>query len=51
MNARAQSSKSKKEKNFANIAYNYPTMEKEIFAIIREIEKFSIFLAPKPFLI
>jgi len=26
-------------------------MEKEIFVVIRGIEKFSIFLVPKPFLI
>jgi len=30
---------------------NYPTMEKEILAVIRGIEKFLIFLAPKTFLI
>ena len=30
---------------------NHPTMEKEILAVIRGIEKFLIFLAPKPFLI
>jgi len=30
---------------------NYRTMEKEILAFIRRIEKFLIFLAPKPFLI
>jgi len=31
--------------------YNYLMMEKEILAVIRGIEKFLIFLAPKPFLI
>jgi len=36
---------------FNNAKCNYPTMEKEIFAVIRGIEKFLIFLAPKPFLI
>ena len=31
--------------------YNYPMMKKEIFAVIRGIEKFLISLAPKSFLI
>jgi len=31
--------------------YNYLTMEKEILAVIRGIENFLIFFAPKPFLI
>ena len=37
--------------NFNKVECNYPTMEKEILAVIRRIEKFLIFLAPKPFLI
>ena len=54
----AQYSKLKKEKNFANVRVevfkakcNYPTMKKEILAVIRGIEKFLIFLVAKPFLI
>jgi len=31
--------------------YNYPTMKKEILAVISGIEMFLIFLASKPFLI
>ena len=48
---------SKKEKNSVNIAVealikcNYPMIEKEILAVIRGIEKFLIFLVPRPFLI
>ena len=37
--------------SFNKAECNYPTMEKEILAVIRGIEKFLIFLAPKPFLI
>jgi len=37
--------------SFNKAECNYPTMEKDILAIIRGIEKFLIFLAPKPFLI
>ena len=37
--------------SFNEAECNYPTMEKEILAVIREIENFLIFLAPKPFLI
>jgi len=37
--------------NFNKIKCNYPTMEKEILAVIRGIEEFLIFLATKPFLI
>ena len=37
--------------SFNKAKYNYPTMEKEILAIIKGIEIFFIFLAPKPFLI
>jgi len=58
MSTEVSSLKSKREKNSANIAgsfnkaeYNYPTMEKEILAVIRGIEKFLIFLAPKSFFI
>ena len=58
MSTRVQYSKSKKKKNsaaitvdFNKIECNYPTMEQEILAVIRGIEKFLIFLAPKPFLI
>ena len=45
-----------KEKKYCSGSFNkaecnYPTMEKEIIAVIRGIEKFLIFLAPKPFLI
>jgi len=59
MSTKVSSSKSKKgEKpykdcsgSFNKTECNYPTMEKEILAVIRGIEKFLIFLAPKPFLI
>ena len=58
MSTRVQSSKSKKEKSFADLSKsfnkvecNYPIIEKEILAFIRGIEKFLIFLAPKSFLI
>ena len=52
MSTEVSSLKSKREKNSANIAgsfnkaeYNYPTMEKEILAVIRGIEKFlNLFL-------
>jgi len=37
--------------SFKKAECNYPTIEKEILAVIRGIEKFLIFLAPKPFLI
>ena len=37
--------------SFNKAECNYPTMEMEILAIIRGIEKFLIFLTPKPFLI
>jgi len=37
--------------SFNKAECNYPTMEKEIFAVIRGIEKFLIFLALKPLLI
>jgi len=37
--------------SFNKAECNYPTMEKEILAVIRGIGKFLIFLAPKPFLI
>ena len=37
--------------SFNKAKYNYSMMKKEILAIIRGIEKFLIFLAPKPFLI
>jgi len=37
--------------SFNKAECNYPTMEKEILAVIRGIEKFLILLAPKPFLI
>ena len=37
--------------SFNRVECNYPTMEKEIFIVIRGIEKFLTFLAPKPFLI
>ena len=37
--------------SFNKAECNYPIMEKEIHAVIRAIEKFLIFLAPKPFLI
>jgi len=37
--------------SFNKAECNYPAMKKEILAVIRGIEKFSIFLAPKPFLI
>jgi len=37
--------------SFNKAECNYPTIEKEILAVIRGIEKFLIFLAPKPFLI
>jgi len=37
--------------SFNKAECNCPTMEKEILAVIRGIEKFLIFLAPKPFLI
>ena len=36
--------------SFNKAECNYPTMEKEILAVIRGIEKFLIFLAPKPFI-
>ena len=58
MSTGVQYSKSNKEKNSADIAIgvnyaecNHPTMEKEILAIIKGIEKFLIFLIPKSFLI
>jgi len=38
-------------RSFNKAECNYPIMEKEILAVIRGIEKFLIFLAPKPFLI
>ena len=52
-------SKSKKEKNSANITVEaliernapIPRWKKKILAVIRGIEKFLIFLAPKHFLI
>ena len=37
--------------SFNKTECNYPTMKKEILAVIRGIEKFLIFLASKPFLI
>ena len=37
--------------SFNKAECNYPTMEKEILTVIRGIEKFFIFLAPKLFLI
>jgi len=37
--------------SFNKAESNYPTMKKEILTVIRGIEKFLIFLAPKPFLI
>ena len=37
--------------SFNKAECNYPTMEKEILAVIKGIEKSLIFLAPKPFLI
>jgi len=37
--------------SFNKAECNYPTMEKEILAVIRGIEKSLIFLAPKSFLI
>jgi len=37
--------------SFNKAECNYATMETEILVVIREIEKFLIFLAPKPFLI
>jgi len=37
--------------SFNKAKCNYPVMENEILAVIRGIEKFLIFLAPKPFLI
>jgi len=35
--------------SFNKAECNYPTMEKEILAIIRGIEKFLIFFSPKTF--
>ena len=37
--------------NFNKAECNYPIMAKEILAVIKVIEKFLIFLTPKPFLI
>ena len=37
--------------SFNKAECNYPTMEKEILAVIRRITKFLIFLSPKRFLI
>jgi len=37
--------------SFNKDEYNYSTMEKKILAVVRGIEKFLIFLAPKSFLI
>jgi len=37
--------------SFNKAKYNYLTMKKEILVVIRGIEKFLIFLAPKSFLI
>jgi len=37
--------------SFNKAKYNHPKMEKEILAVIRKIEKFLIFLAPRLFLI
>ena len=37
--------------SFNKAECSYPTMKKEILTVIRGIEKFLIFLAPKPFLI
>jgi len=37
--------------SFNKAKCSYPTIEKEILKVIRGIEKFLIFLAPKPFLI
>jgi len=37
--------------SFNKVKCNYPTMEKKILAVTSGIEKFLIFLAPKPFLI
>jgi len=57
MRTGVQYSRSKKEKNSANIVVfikvecNYPMMGKEILAVIWGIKRFLIFLAPKPFLI
>jgi len=57
MNTKVQYSKSKKEKNSANIAvevltkHNYTKMEEEILTAIRGIENLLTILAPKPFLI
>ena len=38
-------------RSFNKAECNYPTMKKEILAVIRGTEKFLIFLYPKPFLI
>jgi len=38
-------------RSFNKAECNYPTIEKEILTVIRGIEKFSIFLTLKPFLI
>ena len=37
--------------SFNKAECNYPTIKKENLAVIRRIEKFLIFSAPKPFLI
>jgi len=37
--------------SFNKAECNYPTIEKEILTVIKEIEKFLIFLTSKPFLI
>jgi len=37
--------------SFNKAECNYPMMEREILAVIRGVEKFLIFLSPKPFLI
>ena len=37
--------------SFNKVECNYPTMKKKILVVIRGIEKFLIFLAPKHFLI
>ena len=37
--------------SFNKVECNYPAMKKETLVVIRGIEKFLIFLAPKPFLI
>ena len=56
MSTGVQYSKLKKEKNSANsesfnkAECNYPTMKKEILAVIRGIEKFLVFLAQNLFL-